>query len=456
MKKFDAIVIGTGQAGTPLVKKLSEQGKTVAIVEKGKVGGTCVNSGCTPTKTYIASARRMWDISHAADLGVAVGAQARADMKKIKARKDEIVAASVKNISDSFEHPKNVTFLQGEAHFVSDFEVEINNALFSAKHIFINVGARAIVPEEFENVNYLTNESILDLTELPEHLIIIGGSYIGLEFGQMFARFGSKVTILEKSIQIIHREDKKTSDAIQEFMEADGVQFALGAKKIQASQAKDGTIEITYESGDATHKIQGSHLLLAIGRTPNTDTLNLAGTQVKTDEKGYITVDDFCQTNVKNIFALGDCNGQGAFTHTAYNDHQIAFEYLFGDKSRSISSRIMTYGLFTDPPLGRAGLTKKEALRQGFSVLEGFRPMSKVSRAVEKGEVNGFMQVLIDEKTDKILGAAVLGVGGDEIITGILNVMSGHKPYTLIRDTMVLHPTVSELIPTLLEMPKKV
>jgi len=455
MKKFDAIVIGTGQAGTPLVKKLSEQGKSVAVVEKGLFGGTCVNSGCTPTKTYLASARRMWDIANAQDLGVDISANAQANLKKIKARKDDIVQASVKNIRESFEHGKNVTFIAGEAKFVSNFEIDISGEVFSAEQIFINVGARAVVPEAFQNVDFLTNETILELTELPSHLIIIGASYIGLEFGQMFARFGSKVTIIEKSSQIISREDKETSDAIREFMEADSVKFVMEAKNIQTSQ-KDGVIEISYESDSKKHKIHGSHLLLAIGRTPNSDTLNLSATQIKSDEKGYIEVDDFCQTSVKNIFAMGDCNGKGAFTHTAYNDHQIVFDYLFGKKSRKISDRIMTYGLFTDPPLGRAGLTKKEALEQGFSILEGKRPMSEVSRAVEKNEANGFMQVLIDEKTDKILGAAVLGVGGDEIITGILNVMAANKPYTLIRDTMVLHPTVSELIPTLLETPKKV
>ena len=455
MKKFDAIVIGTGQAGTPLVKKLAAQGKTVAVVEKGQVGGTCVNSGCTPTKTYIASARRMWDIAKAHDLGVDISSDAQANLKKIKLRKDEIVNASVKNIRGSFEQEKNVTFLSGEAKFISNFEVEIKGELISAKQIFINVGARAVVPEAFQNVDFLTNETILNLTELPSHLIIIGASYIGLEFGQMFARFGSKVTIVEKSSQIIGREDPETSDAIQEFLEAEGIQFVTEAQHIETSKQK-GIIEVGYEWDAKKRTIHGSHLLLAIGRTPNSDTLNLSATEIKSNEKGYIEVDDFCQTSVPNIFAMGDCNGKGAFTHTAYNDHQIVDDYLFGKKSRKISDRIMTYGLFTDPPLGRAGLTKKEALAQGFSVLEGKRPMSNVSRAVEKGETNGFMSVLIDRKTDKILGAAVLGVGGDEIVTSILNVMAADKPYTLIRDTMVLHPTVSELIPTLLETPEKI
>ncbi len=455
MEKFDAIVIGTGQAGTPLVKKLSEQGKKVAVVEKGKVGGTCVNSGCTPTKTYLASARRMWDIAHADELGVDIAADGQANLNKIKARKDAIVQESVANIRGSFEHGKNVTFIAGEAKFVSNFEVEINGGLFSAEQIFINVGARASVPEAFQNVDYLTNESILELTALPSHLLIIGASYIGLEFGQMFARFGSNVTIIERSAQIISKEDRATSEAIQQFMETEGVQFVLDAQNIETLQ-DNGVIEVRCESGAQKHHIHGSHLLLAIGRTPNSDTLNLSATDIKSDKKGYIEVDDYCQTSVKNIFAMGDCNGKGAFTHTAYHDHQVVADYLFGDQSRKISDRIMTYGLFTDPPLGRAGLTKKEAIAKGFSVLEGKRPMSKVSRAVEKGEANGFMQVLIDEKTSKILGAAVLGVGGDEIITSILNVMAADKPYTLIRDTMVLHPTVSELIPTLLEKPEKI
>ncbi|RZJ70749.1 mercuric reductase [Flavobacterium sp.] len=456
MTKFDAIIIGSGQAGTPLAFKLAADGKKVAIIEKAKVGGTCVNVGCTPTKAYVASARRIWDVAHTSEFGIELSQKAKANLRKIKARKDEIVGASVKGIKSGLENDKNVTMLEGEAKFVSDFEVEVNGKILSADRIFINVGARASVPEAFQNVDYLTNESILELTDLPNHLIIIGGSYIGLEFGQMFARFGSEVTIIEKSAQIISREDKETSESIQRFMEADGVKFALNAKNIQAKKGDNGAIEITFESDSKALKINGSHLLLAIGRTPNCDTLNLSATQIKTDERNYIEVDDFCQTNVQNIFAMGDCNGKGAFTHTSYNDFQIVSDYLSGKKSRKISNRIMTYGLFTDPPLGRAGLTKKEALEKGFSVLEGKRPMSKVSRAVEKGETNGFMSVIIDEKTDKILGAAVLGVGGDEIITSILNVMSADKPYTLIRDTMVLHPTVSELIPTLLETPKKV
>jgi pyruvate/2-oxoglutarate dehydrogenase complex dihydrolipoamide dehydrogenase (E3) component len=456
MTKFDSIIIGSGQAGTPLVFKLAAEGKKVAIIEKKQVGGTCVNVGCTPTKAYVASARRIWDVAHTSEFGIEPAQKAQANLSKIKSRKDEIVGASVRGIRNGFENDKNVTLIEGEAKFVSDFEVEVNGTILSANQIFINVGARASVPEEFRNVDYLTNESILDLTELPDHLIIIGGSYIGLEFGQMFARFGSKVTIIERSGQIISREDEETSESIQKFMEADGVKFILKANDIHAAQDKNGAIEVNYGSGSNSYKIQGSHLLLAIGRTPNCDTLNLSTTKIKTDDRNYIEVDDFCQTNVKNIFAMGDCNGKGAFTHTSYNDFQIVSDYLSGKRSRKISDRIMTYGLFTDPPLGRAGLTKKEAVNKGFSVLEGKRPMSKVSRAIEKGETNGFMSVIIDEKTDKILGASVLGVGGDEIITSILNVMAADKPYTIIRDTMVLHPTVSELIPTLLETPKKV
>ena len=456
MTKFDAIIIGSGQAGTPLAFKLASEGKKVAIIEKKQVGGTCVNVGCTPTKAYVASARRIWDVAHTSEFGIELTQKAQANLSKIKSRKDEIVMASVNGIRSGFENDKNVTFIEGEARFVSDFEVEVNSEVLTASQIFLNVGARALVPQEFKNVDYLTNESILDLTELPDHLIIIGGSYIGLEFGQMFARFGSKVTIIEKSEHIISREDEEISTSIQKFLEADGVDFVLNAKNIQTYKGDNGRVEVRCESGSQSRVIEGSHLLLAIGRTSNCDTLNLAATQIKTDDRNYIEVNDFCQTSVDNIFAMGDCNGKGAFTHTSYNDFQIVSDFLSGKKSRKISDRIMTYGLFTDPPLGRAGLTKKEAISKGFSILEGKRPMSKISRAVEKGETNGFMSVIIDEKTDKILGAAVLGVGGDEIITSILNVMSADAPYTIIRDTMVLHPTVSELIPTLLETPKKI
>ena len=448
MKKFDALIVGSGQAGTPLAFRLAAEGMTVAIFEKGTVGGTCVNTGCTPTKAYVASARRMWDAQHSEEFGVFLKDKPLADLKKIKARKDQIVAGSVNGISKGFEEEPKITLVKGEAVFVSDYVLRVNKEEYTAPKIFINVGARALVPEEYQDVAFLTNESILELTELPEHLLIIGGSYIGLEFGQLFARFGSKVTIIERSKQIISREDEDVSDTIREILEADGVRLLTNVQNISA-EGNPGKIKVSFEKDGKEHLVSGTHLLLSIGRLPNTDHLNLEATHIERDKRNYISVNDYCETNVKGVFALGDCNGKGAFTHTSYNDFEIAASFLFDEKKRKISDRILTYGLFIDPPLGRAGLTKKEALEKGLKVREAYLEMSKIGRAVEKGETQGFMRILVDD-SDQLIGAAVLGVGGDEIVSGILNGMVSGTAYTVLRDTVVLHPTVSELIPTAL------
>lgn len=447
MKKFDFIIIGSGQSGTPLAFSLSKKG-TVAIIEKSFLGGTCVNDGCVPTKAYVASARRIWDSLHGEEMGIEIPAGAKANLEKIKARKDVLVNGSREGIEKSIADNDNITLFRGEAHFISNYEIAINDQIITAKQIFINVGARAIIPEEYAHINYLTNTAILELTTLPEHLLIIGGSYIGLEFGQMFKRFGSKVTIIELGDRLISKEDQNVSDAIAEILQAEGIEIKFNATEINASQDGDGIL-IKINASD--EEIKGSHVLLAIGRTPNTDTLKLKNTSIAFDEKGYVTVDDYCKTNVEGIFAIGDCNGKGAFTHTSYNDFQIVEEYIFGDKKRKISDRITTYGVFIDPPLGRVGMTKADAEKKGFDILIGYRPMSKISRAKEKGETKGFMEAIIDAKTNQFLGACVLGVGGDEIINGITNLMYAKQPYTIFRDAIHIHPTVSELIPTMLE-----
>ncbi|WP_343633916.1 mercuric reductase [Fluviicola sp.] len=454
MKKFDAIIIGSGQAGTPLAFRLADEGMQVLMVEKNTVGGTCVNSGCTPTKTYVASARRMWDVFHAEELGVSLSGKPKADLQKIKQRKDGIVSESVHGIETGFRDNPNITFVKGEASFVSPYEIKVSDTIYTAPKIFINVGARALVPEEYREADYLTNESVLELTELPQHLLIIGGSYIGLEFGQLFKRFGSEVTIIERSAQIINREDEDVSQSIRESLESDGVKFLTNVQNIAAS-GKTGEIQVTYEQDGKAHTVSGTHLLLAIGRVPNTDLLNLEAATIATDKRGYIRVNDYCETNVEGVFALGDCNGKGAFTHTAYNDFEVVASYLFEGKKRKISDRIMTYGLFVDPPLGRAGMTKKEALEKGLKVREAYIEMKQIRRAVEKGETKGFIRMLVNDR-DQLIGAAVLGVGGDEIISGILNLMVSDIPYTALRDTMVLHPTVSELIPTALGKLKEI
>jgi len=447
MTQFDAIIIGSGQAGTPLVFSLAEQGKKVAFIEKTQVGGTCLNVGCTPTKTYVASARRMWDIAHSNDVGVDFQGNFSANMQAIKKRKDNLIQKSVDGIRKGLTKNENISFFEGEAHFLSNNSVQLGSEKLEAPQVFINVGGRAYIPEEYEDIPHLTSTSILELTNLPEHLIIIGGSYIGLEFGQIFKRFGSKVTIVERGERIISREDDDISKEILEFLEAEGIDFIFNAKEIVPS-SENNTIVLTINK---KIKVEGTHLLLAIGRKPNTDALQLENTDIKINQRGFIEIDDYCQTHVEGVFALGDCNGKGAFTHTAYNDFQIVENYLFGDRTRKVSDRIMTYGLFVDPPLGRCGLTKAQAIENGINVLEGKREMKRIARAKEKAETYGFMSVLVDADSDKIIGACVLGSGGDEIITSILNVMYADKPYTLIRDSIVLHPTISELIPTTLE-----
>lgn len=452
MQQFDSIIIGSGQAGTPLVFSMASKGLKVAFIEKEHLGGTCLNIGCTPTKTYVASARRMWDISQSEALGVDFSGSFKSNMPKIKERKDALIGKSVKGITSAVENHKNITFFKGEAHFVNDTTIAINGEEITAPKIAINVGGRPFVPEEYTEIPHLTNQSILDLTELPKHLVIIGGSYIGLEFGQIFKRFGSEVTIVERGDRIIKREDEEVSEEIHTFLKEEGINFVFNAQKIEPSHNGD---EVTLTINEDT-VVKGSHLLLAIGRVPNTDLLQLENTSIATSQRGFIEVDDYCRTNVDGIFALGDCNGKGAFTHTAYNDYQILEDYLFGDQKRKISDRIQTYGLFVDPPLGRCGMTKTQALQKGINVLEGRREMSRIARAKEKGETYGFMSILVDADTRMIIGASVLGTGGDEIVTSILNVMNAGKTYDLIKDSVVLHPTVSELIPTSLEKLKPV
>jgi pyruvate/2-oxoglutarate dehydrogenase complex dihydrolipoamide dehydrogenase (E3) component len=447
MKKFDFIIIGSGQAGIPLALSLSKKG-TVALIEKNLVGGTCVNNGCVPTKAYVASARRMWDSMHGEELGIEIPAGAKANLDKIKARKDALVNSSREGIEKSIASNSAITLFRGEAHFISNYEIAVNDHKITATQIFINVGARAVIPKEYSHIDYLTNIDILDLTQLPEHLLIIGGSYIGLEFGQMFKRFGSKVTIVERGDRLISKEDENVSDSIAEIMRSEDVEITFNAKEIKLSQDGNG---ISIKINGADQEIRGSHLLLAIGRQPNTDTLQLQNTTIEIDKKGNINVDDYCKTNIEGVFAIGDCNGKGAFTHTSYNDFQIVEDYILGDKKRKISYRITTYGLFIDPPLGRVGMTKAEAERKGFDILIGNRPMSKIGRANEKGETKGFMEAIIDAKTNQFLGACVLGVGGDEIISSITNLMYAKQPYTIFRDAVHVHPTVSELIPTMLE-----
>jgi pyruvate/2-oxoglutarate dehydrogenase complex dihydrolipoamide dehydrogenase (E3) component len=447
--KFDAIVIGTGQAGPSLAGRLAGAGMKTAIVERHLFGGTCVNTGCIPTKTLVASARAAHVARRAEEFGVLVNGPVKVDMKKIKARKDEVSGVSNRVVESWLKDMENCTVYEGHARFESPRTVRVGDTLLEADRIFINVGGRAIRPSGFEAVEYFTNSSMLDVDFLPEHLIIVGGSYIGLEFGQMYRRFGSRVTIVEKSSRLIHREDEDVSEAVKKILENEGVEVRLDANCLSGGQEGERvTVQIDCESGD--REVTGSHLLLAVGRRPNTDDLGLENAGVDVDERGIIQVDDELRTNVDGIWALGDCNGKGAFTHTAHNDYEIVASNLLDGESRGVGDRIPAYALYIDPPLGRAGMTEAEVRATGRKTRKATRPMSRVGRAYERGETQGFMKIIVDSVTKEILGASILGIGGDEVIHSLLVIMYARKPYMVIQRAVHIHPTVSELIPTML------
>jgi pyruvate/2-oxoglutarate dehydrogenase complex dihydrolipoamide dehydrogenase (E3) component len=451
MKNFDAIIIGTGQAGPPLAARFSSAGKTVAIVERHKFGGTCVNTGCIPTKTMVASAYAAHVARRGGDYGFCVNGDVRVDMKRVKARKDAVSARSNKGVEEWLLGLKNCMVLQGHARFHSSNTVVVNNEFLQAEKIFINVGGRASVPEMpgIHDVPFLNNSSMMEVDFLPEHLVIVGGSYIGLEFGQMYRRFGSEVTIIEMAARLIGREDEDVSHAVREILEAEGVHIRLNAKCISLAR-RDGGVAVHVACEDSPPDVWGSHVLLAVGRVPNTSDLDLDKAGVATDQRGYIIVDDQLQTNVPGIWALGDCNGRGAFTHTSYNDYEIVADNLFNASHRRVSDRIQAYALYIDPPLGRCGMTDVEIRKSGRRTLIAKYAMSRVSRAYEKGETQGFMKICVDAETKQILGAAILGVGGDEIIHVLLDLMYAKAPYTVIQRAMHIHPTVAEYLPTLL------
>ena len=450
---FDAIIVGAGQAGPPLAGRLTAVGQRVAIVERKLIGGTCVNNGCIPSKTLVASAHAAQLARRGGEYGVAIG-PISVDMAKVKARKDEIVLSDRRGVEDWLEGMDGCTVFRGHARFEDPHTVRVDGDVLHADRIFLNVGGRAVVPSipGLSDVEFLTNVSILELETLPSHLVIVGGSYIALEFAQMYRRFGARVTVVERGPRLASREDEDVSTTIREILEAEGVDVIVDADDIRITKSGNG-FELTPRAGAAP--VAGSHLLMAVGRRPNTDDLGLEAAGVQTDARGYIVVDDQLKTSVDHIWAMGDCNGKGAFTHTSYNDFEIVAANLLDSDSlgtpRKVSDRITTYGLFIDPPLGRAGLTVSQVRASGRKALVGKRPMTRVGRAVEKGETHGFMKVVVDADTHEILGAAILGVGGDEAIHCILDIMSAKAPYTTLSRTMHIHPTVSELIPTVLQ-----
>jgi len=450
MPTYDAIIIGTGQSGPFLAETMSKQRWKVAVIERKLIGGTCVNTGCIPTKTLVASARAAYVARRAADFGVDIASSVRVDMKRVKARKDDVAGKANAYWTQRLETLPNVTLYRGHGRFEGRNTVRVNGETLEAPKIFLNVGARAAIPKipGLDQVKYLTNSSMMEVDFLPQHLVIFGGSYIGLEFGQMYRRFGSEVTIVELGPRLISRDDVDVSDAVREILEKEGVRVRLNAV-VEAVEPRGKQVAIKL-SGQGSDAIIGSHLLIATGRRPNTDDLGLDKAGVELDERGYVRVDDQLRTNVPGIWAMGDCNGKGAFTHTSYNDYEIIAANLFDNDPRRVSDRILCYGLFIDPPLGRAGMTEKEARASDRRVLIGKKPMTDVGRARERSETDGFMKILVDADSKEILGAAILGINGDEVVHVLLDVMYAKKPYTLIQRAMHIHPTVSELLPTTL------
>ena len=449
---FDALIIGAGQAGPPLAEQLGQNGQRTAIVERHLLGGTCVNVGCIPTKTLVGSARVADMARRAADFGVVVDGPVGVDMSKVKARKDEVAGASNAGVTAWIDGMENVSLLRGHATFTGHRRVEVNGETLTADRIFINVGARARVPDfpGIADVDYLTNSGMMDVDFLPEHLLIVGGSYIGLEFAQMYRRFGAKVTVIEVQDRLIGREDDDVSGAVQDILEGEGITVRLQAECIGFEKGPAG-VRMNIDCKEDSTPIDGSHVLLAVGRIPNTHDLGLDKAGVETDARGFITVDDELRTSADGVWAIGEVNARGAFTHTAYNDFEIVAANVLDDNRRRVSDRIPCYGLFIDPPLGRIGMTEREVREAGIKALMGTRPMTRVGRAKEFGETRGFMKILVDAGSKEILGASILGLNGDEVVHSLLDVMYSREPYTVISRAVHIHPTVSELIPTVLQ-----
>ncbi|WP_233238728.1 FAD-containing oxidoreductase [Bordetella sp. LUAb4] len=455
-RHYDAIIIGAGQAGPALAGRLSDAGMKVALIERKQFGGTCVNTGCMPTKTLVASAYAAHLARRAADYGVALQGTVGVDIARVKARADTVASNARHGVESWLRGMANCTVYEGHARFTGPHEVAVDGLRLTADRIFINSGGRAVIPDlpGIDRVPVLTNVGMRDLDVLPDHLVIIGGSYIGLEFAQMYRRFGSSVTLVEKGPRLIAREDEDISEAIRVILENEGIQLRLDADDIRFAQSTSSTSQAQGKIAVHTHAGQppvlATHVLVATGRRPNTDDLGLDAAGIATDAHGYIQVDDSLATNVPGVWALGDCNGRGAFTHTAYNDFEIVAANLLDGQTRRVSDRIPVYALYIDPPLGRVGMTEAAVRRGGKPALVGIRPMTRVGRAVEKGETQGFMKVIVDAESRQLLGAAILGTGGDEAVHGLIDTMSAGAPYTTLRDTVHIHPTVSELIPTVL------
>ena len=452
MPNYDAIIIGTGQAGPALAQRLVAANWNVAIIERKLFGGTCVNTGCTPTKTLVASAYTAHVVRRAAEYGVTVEGAVTVDMKAVKARKDAVVAPPRDGVERSLKTLEGCTVYEGHGRFVTEKKVAVNDSELVADHIFINVGGRAAVPPipGLDQVPYLTNSSMMDIDFLPAHLIILGGSYVGLEFAQVYRRFGSEVTVIELAPRLIPREDEEVSQAVADFLKEESIDVRVDSKVVGVEK-QGNSIAVKVESAGQISLVVGTHVLVAIGRQPNTDDLGLDKAGIATDARGYIQVDDHLRTKIPGIWAMGDCNGRGAFTHTSWNDFEIVAANLLDNDPRSVSDRITAYALYTDPPLGRVGMTEAEVRKTGKPALIATLAMENVSRARERGETKGFMKILVDRDSKQILGASFLGLAGDEVIHCILDIMYAKAPYTVLQRAVHIHPTVSEFIPTMLE-----
>ena len=452
MNSYDAIIIGTGQAGPSLAARLAASGMRVAVIERGKFGGTCVNTGCTPTKTLVASAYAARVVQRAAEYGVSVTGSAPIDLSRVKARKDAVVEQSRSSLESWLTSLANVNLYRGHARFVAPRTVTVGAETLYGEHVYIDVGGRPTVPglAGISRVPYLTSDSMMELQVLPEHLIVVGGGYVGLEFAQIYRRFGSRVSVVEMGSKLLGREDSDVSDAVRGILAAEDIEIRLDAKCLALERGEREAIRLRLDCREGAPTVTGTHVLLAVGRTPNTDDLGLERAGIEVDSRGYIKVDEALKTSAANCYALGDCNGRGAFTHTAYNDYEIVADNLLTSANRRVSDRIPIYALFIDPPLARAGMTEGEAQRAARKTRVARWPMTAVARAREKGETQGFMKFLIDAHSRAIIGAAILGVGGDEAVHSVLDAMYAQLPYTAVRHGVRIHPTVSELIPTAL------
>ncbi|HEX7933163.1 MAG TPA: FAD-containing oxidoreductase [Paraburkholderia sp.] len=456
---FDAVVIGTGQGGAPLAVRLGESGRRTAVVERAAFGGTCVNVGCTPTKAYVASARAAHVARHAARLGVLVTGTVNVDLSAVKARKDKIIGQSRDGVEKWLRGTENVTVFNGHARFTGPKTLAVSGPDGSVLHelaadeIFLNTGARAVVPplQGIERIRYHTNSSLLEITELPSRLVIVGGSYVALEFAQVFRRFGCEVTVLVRGERVLTREDADLAESVQNVLAREGVEFRFGVQpsRVEPHPHRENEVCIGFEQN--VPALEASHLLFATGREPNTDDLGLAAAGIETDRHGAIPVDGQLRTNVPGVWAIGDINGRGAFTHTSYDDYRIVAANLLDGGARTVDTRIMAYAVFVDPPLARVGLSEDDVRKSGRDALIATLPMSRVGRARERGETDGFMKVLVDARSQQILGAAIHGIEGDEAIHTFIDIMTAGAPYPTLQYAMHVHPTIGELVPTLLD-----